>query len=107
VRKKAVMTLHRFYLLAPDSIAHLYDHIRRVLCDRDPSVMGTTLCLLKDIIKDNKSSWKDLVPSFVNILKQVILNKLSRHYEYHHVPAPWIQIKLLRLLGMLGADDKK
>lgn len=70
--------------------------------------------------------WKDLVPSFVNILKQVltilnplciganecfsmkiIQNKLSRHYEYHHVPAPWIQVKLLRLLAVLGADDKK
>lgn len=33
-------------------------------------------------------------------------NRLPRSYEYHQVPAPWIQINLLKLLAQLGADDQ-
>lgn len=51
VRKKAVMALQRFHSLQPSSIAHLDSHIRRALCDKDPSVMAATLCLLMDLIK--------------------------------------------------------
>lgn len=51
VRKKAVMALQRFHSLHPPSIAHLDGAIRRALCDKDPSVMAATLCLLLDLIK--------------------------------------------------------
>jgi len=27
-------------------------------------------------------------------------------YEYHKIPAPWIQMRLIKLLAVLGKDDK-
>ncbi|CAM9632612.1 unnamed protein product, partial [Chrysoparadoxa australica] len=48
----------------------------------------------------------DLVPSFVSILKQVIEHRLPREYDYHRMPAPWTQMRLLRLLAMLGKADR-
>ena len=45
VRKKAVMVFERFYSRAPDMVSHLSESFRRVLLDKDPSVMGATLCL--------------------------------------------------------------
>ena len=51
--------------------------------------------------------FKDLVGSFVYILDQVISRKLPNEFDYHGVPAPWIQMKLLRILAILGADDTK
>jgi hypothetical protein len=38
---------------------------------QDPSVMAATLCALHDMIAVDAAPYKNLVPSFVNILKQV------------------------------------
>jgi vesicle coat complex subunit len=51
VRKKAVMALLRFFLLSPTSIEHLYEKVRRALCDADPSVMSATLNLLEHLVE--------------------------------------------------------
>ncbi len=71
VRKKACMAIHRFWLKAPDSISHLSDKLRVVLCDRDPSVMAASLCLFLDMARVDSLPFRDLIPSFVSILKQV------------------------------------
>ncbi|CAM9395079.1 unnamed protein product [Sphacelaria rigidula] len=106
VRKKAVMALHRMNQMDPDSVSHMGEHLRRMLCDRDPSVMGAALCLLHDMARVDASSYKDLVPSFVSILKQITEHRLPRDFDYHRMPAPWIQMRLLRILALLGRADR-
>jgi AP-4 complex subunit epsilon-1 len=106
VRKKAVMALHRFHQIDPDTIQPFVDKIRRVLCDKDPAVMGASLNLFLDLVKKKPAAFKDLVPSFVSILKQVTEHRLPRDYDYHRIPAPWIQLRLLQILAVLGANDK-
>jgi AP-4 complex subunit epsilon-1 len=44
--------------------------------------------------------------SFVSILKQISEHRLPRDYDYHRMPAPWITVRLLRLLGILGQGDQ-
>ena len=74
------------------------------LCDNDPGVMGATLCPLFDLITIDVNSYKDLVISFVSILKQVAERRLPKAYDYHQMPAPFIQVILIyRLLKLLGA----
>lgn len=107
IRKKAVMALHRFFQIDPPTIANQSDKVRKVLCDKDPSVMGASLCLLHDLAAANPRAYKDLVPSFVSILKQVTEHRLPRDYDYHRMPAPWIQLKLLQVLALLGQGDKR
>jgi len=107
VRKKAIIALQRFYQLEPSTVADARDTIRKVLCDSDPSVMGASLHLLHDMARDNPAGSKDLVPSFVSILKQVTEHRLSRDYDYHRIPAPWLQVKLLQILATLGHADQK
>ena len=80
------------------------------------------------------SAYKDLVSSFVSILKQITEHRLPRDFDYHRIPvsgaravpqrfpscgeyrprarrphatlqAPWIQMKLLRILAHLGRSD--
>jgi len=39
-------------------------------------------------------------------MDQVINRKLPPDFDYHAVPAPWTQMKLLRLFSILGSDDQ-
>lgn len=88
------------------SVLDHVDKIRRALCDKDPSVMGATLPLFQAMIIDDPMLFKDLVPSFVSILKQIIEHRLPRDFDYHRIPSPWIQMDILRILALLGRGDQ-
>jgi len=107
VRKKAIMCLHRFNQIAPETMTRsdLIEKLRKVLCDRDPSVMGASLNCVEALATQDATSFKDLIPSLVSILKQIMEHRLPTDYEYHRVPAPWMQIKLVRILGLVGRND--
>jgi AP-4 complex subunit epsilon-1 len=107
VRKKAVMTLHRLHVVVPGALDSLTDKLRRVLCDKDPAVMGASLHALHALIVEAPGAFKDLVPSFVSILKQITEHRLPNSFDYHRMPAPWIQIKLLKVLASLGVADQR
>jgi AP-4 complex subunit epsilon-1 len=49
----------------------------------------------------------DLVSHFIIILKQIIDHRLPRDYDYHRIPAPWIQEKILDTLSYLGAGNEE
>lgn len=106
VRKKAIVAVHKFFKIVPEAVLDQKDQIRKVLCDPDPSVMGASLHVLCEIAKAHPASSKDLVPSFVSILKQITEHRLPRDFDYHRMPAPWLQVKLLSILSILGTADK-
>jgi len=106
VRKKAVVAVHKFFKIVPEAVLDQKDQIRKVLCDPDPSVMGASLHVLCEVAKAHPASCKDLVPSFVSILKQITEHRLPRDFDYHRMPAPWLQVKLLSILSILGTADK-
>ncbi|MBN3291347.1 AP4E1 protein, partial [Polypterus senegalus] len=106
IRRKAVLALYKFYLIAPNQVQHIHDKFRKALCDRDPGVMISSLQIYQQMIKDCPDGYKDLTGSFVAILKQVVGGKLPVDFNYHSVPAPWLQIQLLRILALLGKDDQ-
>mmetsp|Transcript_62189 Transcript_62189/g.131388 ORF Transcript_62189/g.131388 Transcript_62189/m.131388 type:complete len:988 (+) Transcript_62189:93-3056(+) len=107
VRKKAIVAVNRFFKLEPNIVLDQKDQIRKVLCDPDPSVMGASLHILFEITRANPHSCKDLIPSFVSILKQITEHRLPRDFDYHRMPAPWLQVKLLSILALLGTADQK
>ncbi|WIA23805.1 hypothetical protein OEZ85_013480 [Tetradesmus obliquus] len=111
VRKKAVMALLHFHQMDPDRSGplagvELERHFRTTLCDKEPSVMAATLNALASLAATNPAPFRQLIPSLTSILKQVVEHRLPKAYDYHRFPAPFIQIKLLKLLRLLGAGDK-
>lgn len=106
IRRKAVLALYKFYLIAPNQVQHIHNKFRKALCDKDPGVMTASLHIYLQLIQENAESYKDLTASFVTILKQVVGGKLPMDFNYHSVPAPWLQIQLLRILSLLGKNDQ-
>ncbi|XP_051918299.1 AP-4 complex subunit epsilon-1 isoform X2 [Hippocampus zosterae] len=106
IRRKAVLALYKFYLIAPNQVQHIHNKFRKALCDKDPGVMTASLHIYLQMIKENPERYKDLTDSFVTILKQVVGGKLPMDYNYHSVPSPWLQIQLLKILSLLGKDDQ-
>jgi AP-4 complex subunit epsilon-1 len=107
VRKKAVGALHKFYTVSPDFVSDMTDAFRRALCDRDPSVMAASLGMILDIARKDATPCKTFVSSLVSILKQITEHRLPRDYDYHRMPAPWIQIQILKILALIGKADQK
>jgi AP-4 complex subunit epsilon-1 len=106
IRKKAVMVIIKFYKFCPQAIDQMDMKMKKSLCDKDPSVMQASLNYFSDQVRIRPADFKDLVNSFVVILKQIIDHRLPKDYDYHRLPAPWIQVKILEILAYLGADDK-
>lgn len=106
VRKKAVAALFNIWRKNPDLVPQVPKKFSEALCDKDPSVVSVSLNLYHMLIKENPSQYKNLGTPFLNILQQILKRKLPPDYDYHSIPNPWMQISLLRLLTLLGADDK-
>ncbi|CAD8096428.1 unnamed protein product [Paramecium sonneborni] len=110
VRKKALMVMQIIRQLNQDCIAEqdYDDRIRRGIQDKEPSVMGAAFNLYHEELKKGAvNKFKPLTGTFVSMLKQIIEHKLHKDYDYHRFPAPWLQIKLLQILTLLGANDLK
>ncbi|PKU77584.1 AP-4 complex subunit epsilon [Dendrobium catenatum] len=115
--RKIILTADEIALNAFKDCRFLLDGIQAIkfsalsydkrLSDNDPGVMGAALCPLFDLITADVNSYKDLVISFVSILKQVAERRLPKAYDYHQTPAPFIQVKLLKILALLGSGDKQ
>jgi len=106
VRKKAIVCLHNFYLKCPASVEPHLQSFRQMLCDTDPSVISASVLALETLVRENPDEYKRLVPSLINLLKQVIDGRLPKSYSYHRSPAPFIQIRIMRVLGPLGHNDQ-
>ena len=107
IRKKAIICTQKISSISTSLVSSHAEKMKRALCDKDPSVMGAVLHSYYLEIKKNPLPYKELTGSFVVILKQIIEHKLARDYDYHRMPAPWIQIRILQILSLLGSNDQK
>ncbi|KAK3096300.1 hypothetical protein FSP39_025479 [Pinctada imbricata] len=109
VRAKAVQCIHSFLHKSPALVSSLEDGIRQSLTDKDPSVMVASLNVWYDIIMKNHvhGKYADLFSPMKEILRQIISRSLPSSFEYHGIPLPWSQIKLLRILSLLAHNNKR
>lgn len=101
------MVFHRLFHESPDLIEHLDAKFRQLLAEKDPEILSAILCLHVDFVKADPNKYKDIIPTLITILEQVIDKWLPITYDYHGVPAPWIQIKIIEIMGLLAKDDEK
>ncbi|CDR96554.1 adaptin N terminal region domain containing protein, putative [Babesia bigemina] len=107
VRKHAMMAVRSFNEFDSTCVENLCGIIERGICDPSPAVMTCTLSLLQDEIATRPRGYRHLVPSLVSILNQIVDRRLNNAYDYHRVPAPWTQIAIVSIFGIMGKGDRR
>lgn len=105
IRRKSLLLIYNMYQKYP----HLIEDIKELavvgLSDPEVPVLFGALSVLKQLIAFDPISFKNQTGKLAEILGKVIDHKYPPEYDYHKVPAPWIQIDLLRMLEQLGHND--
>jgi len=82
-------------------------NMKRALCDADPSVMAAALTFFVIECEKRPLELKELIPTFSQILRQIVDHRLARDYDYHRMPAPWVQMNLMQIMANLAKGDKE
>jgi AP-1 complex subunit gamma-1 len=89
----------------PESIDDFLDTLDNLVYEKSQPVLMATLTLMIEICRyDSKyaAKFKRYVSNFVRILKNVIQNSSNADYDVGGVKDPFLQVKMLELLGYIG-----
>ncbi|KAI8892961.1 adaptin N terminal region-domain-containing protein [Globomyces pollinis-pini] len=101
VKKKAGLCLLRIYRKYPDLIpAEKWSlDIVKVLDESDLGVVHSAACLILALVQLYPDSYSSCVTKCIMKLNTIVVNgEFDPGYLYYKIPAPWLQVKLLRLL---------
>lgn len=108
LRKKAALCALRIIRKVPDLEENFIGKAKALLNDRNHGVLICNLALIIDLCTNNPDlipTFKPAIPLLVNILKSLASSGYMPEYDVSGVADPFLQIKILRLLRVLGAND--
>ncbi|CAO1615226.1 unnamed protein product [Jaminaea pallidilutea] len=108
VKKKAALTLLRLYRKNPETVPadEWASRIVAIMDDEDIGVATAVTSLVMTLAQDNLDAFSIAYPKAVDRLAKIVIEEdYSEDYIYYKVPAPWLQVKLLRLLQYWPASD--
>ncbi|KNC78944.1 hypothetical protein SARC_08642 [Sphaeroforma arctica JP610] len=101
VKKKAALALLRLYRKYPQvlDVKQWSGQIIALLNERDLGVLTSSLTLVHALAADEYDTYEPCVAVAIHRLKNIIMEREDLNgYVYYKVPAPWIQVKILRLI---------
>lgn len=100
VRKSAVLTFaHCLQLMGGgSSIKVALSKLERSLSDPELEVVSVVIPTISRIIKEMPGDFTYLVDSLLQLLEQILMRRIPHSLNYSDIPAPWLQIEILKLL---------
>eukprot|EP01114_Cavostelium_apophysatum_P011948 TRINITY_DN2653_c0_g1_i1.p1 TRINITY_DN2653_c0_g1~~TRINITY_DN2653_c0_g1_i1.p1 ORF type:complete len:828 (+),score=234.87 TRINITY_DN2653_c0_g1_i1:127-2610(+) len=108
LRKKAALAAIRILRKCPDLMENFVPRIRALLNERNHGVLLTGITLMLELCENdvhNIEFFRRLVPTLVRILKNLVMSGYAPEYDVSGVTDPFLQVKILRLLRLLGKED--
>lgn len=105
IRKKAALCARRVLRKIPDMLESFVDRASDLLNDRNHAVIlaGVTLMLeIADIEPATIAIFRDQTAAVCRILRALLMGGFSAEYDVGGIADPYLQVKLLRLLRILG-----
>lgn len=110
LRKKAALACIRLLKKESDLIEHMGDRIVALLKDRSHGVLISGIQLMTDVlalIPSYKAEYVKLVPALVRLLRNFTSMGFSPEHDVSGITDPFMQVKLLHLLKLLGKDNEE
>eukprot|EP01132_Coremiostelium_polycephalum_P006798 gene6798-8434_t len=108
LRKKAALCANRILRKVPDLIENFIAKIKGLLSERNHGVILTALTLIIEICEIDPNyiqHFKKMVPQLVRILRSLVSSGYLPEHDISGVTDPFLQVKILRLLRILGQND--
>ncbi|KAK0045846.1 AP-1 complex subunit gamma-1-like isoform X2 [Biomphalaria pfeifferi] len=108
IKKKAILCAFGIIRKVPDLMEMYIPATRSLLNEKNHGVLLTAVCLITEMSEkspDTLHHFRKLVPQLVRILKNLIMAGYSPEHDVSGVSDPFLQVKILRLLRILGHND--
>ncbi|KAI1285283.1 AP-1 complex subunit gamma-1 [Halotydeus destructor] len=108
IKKKAILCAARIVRKVPELMEVFIPVSRTILNEKNHGVLVTGVTLITEICEqssDTQAYFKKMVPNLVRILKNLTMAGYSPEHDVCGVSDPFLQVKILRLLRLLGRDD--
>ncbi|XP_054826477.1 AP-2 complex subunit alpha-2 isoform X2 [Eublepharis macularius] len=109
VKQSAALCLLRLYRTSPDLVpmADWTSRVVHLLNDQHLGVVTAATSLITTLAQKNPDEFKTSVSLAVSRLSRIVSSASTdlQDYTYYFVPAPWLSVKLLRLLQCYPPPD--
>ncbi|KAM6153155.1 AP-2 complex subunit alpha-1 isoform 2-T2 [Erethizon dorsatum] len=109
VKQSAALCLLRLYKASPDLVpmGEWTARVVHLLNDQHMGVVTAAVSLITCLCKKNPDDFKTCISLAVSRLSRIVSSASTdlQDYTYYFVPAPWLSVKLLRLLQCYPPPD--
>ncbi|KAG1735529.1 adaptin N terminal region-domain-containing protein [Suillus lakei] len=110
IRKKAALCALRVIKKVPDLTDHFISKAKNLLTDRNHGVLLTAITLTTEMCQIDETclnEFRNAVPLLVRNLKALVTTGYSPEHDVSGITDPFLQVKVLRLLRLLGKGDAR
>ncbi|XP_065078156.1 AP-1 complex subunit gamma-1-like [Ochlerotatus camptorhynchus] len=108
LRKKAILCAFRMVRRVPELMEDYVPKCLHLLNEKNHGILVSTITLVTEMCEQSPvvlNYFKSSIPTLVRTLKTLIVSGYSPEHVVNGVSDPFLQVKLLRLLRILGHGD--
>ncbi|XP_035678744.1 AP-1 complex subunit gamma-1-like [Branchiostoma floridae] len=111
IKKKAALCAVRIIRKVPELMEMFLPATKNLLNEKNHGVLLTAVCLITEMCDKSPDALahfrkqNKMVPQLVRILKNLIMAGYSPEHDVSGVSDPFLQVRILRLLRLLGKND--